>query len=180
MLRVDRRLALAAPFVLAVAISCSSAASIFLDIPEARDEQPSPATAQPRQATAVPALSQDTTSPRPPIEFVLRRDSVLALLPRDGAGNVDWLAALRDGTIRPRSARPGQEPPDQAGFRYDFKYQGANPMLDASFPHSGHVDWVSCQSCHPAIYPYRNPEITMAEINGGESCGRCHGKVAFP
>jgi c(7)-type cytochrome triheme protein len=53
-------------------------------------------------------------------------------------------------------------------------------MFDASFPHSGHVDWVSCQSCHPAIYPYRDAEITMAEINQGESCGRCHSKVAFP
>jgi c(7)-type cytochrome triheme protein len=174
-------LALAAPVVLAVAISCSSAASVFLDIPEQQDSEAS-GSGQSQPSTMTPSfqLAQDTAAPRPPIELVMQRDSALALLPRDGAGNVDWMAALSEGTIEPRSERPGQDAPASDGFDYDFVMQGANPMLDASFPHSAHTDWLACQSCHPGIFPYRNTEVTMAEINRGESCGQCHGKVAFP
>jgi c(7)-type cytochrome triheme protein len=111
----------------------------------------------------------------------MEHDSALALLPRDAVGNVDWVAALRSGVIDPMRSLPGAAPRnDMSGFAFDFRIKGPNPMFDAVFSHSTHVEWLACESCHPAIFPYRGAEITMAAINKGEYCGACHGTVAFP
>jgi c(7)-type cytochrome triheme protein len=156
-------------------VGCSTAASVFLDLPEKREQPAAPTLAA--AGTAVPL--QDTV--RPPIESTLNADSALALLPTDAAGDVDWVAALRSGVVRPRSGRPGLEPPNgQSDFAYDFRIKGPNEMFDALFPHSSHVAWMTCEACHPSIFPYRGTPIAMKEINSGESCGRCHGTVAFP
>lgn len=152
---------------------CASVAAVVLDIPErseARDGGSAPAR---------PVEVQDTV--RPPIERVRNPDSVLALLPLDSGGNVDWVTALRTGVVAPRPAPPGVDSdPDLRGFRFDFKLKGPNEMFDALFPHSAHVEWLSCASCHPTIFPYQDSDISMQAINQGEACGRCHGPVAFP
>lgn len=160
-----------------LAASCSrKAMSLFFDVPEAT---PQP-TANVTRVAMTQALPEEDTI-RPPIEEVFDPDSVLALLPRDAAGAVDWVAALREGVIRPRPNLPDDpRPPSRSVFQFDFLYQGAAPMLDARMPHSAHVEWLSCQTCHPGIFPYRDAEITMAAINEGELCGTCHGPVAFP
>ncbi len=155
---------------------CGRVASVFLDLPEHQDQR-APAAARPQAAP--PPVQQQVA--RPPIEQTLNRDTVLALLPRDHAGNVDWAAALRDGVIRPRPAPPGTDPPSAFGaFRFDFLFKGDAPMFDAYFPHSTHVEWLNCETCHPGIFRYRNTPLSMEVINRGEACGRCHGKVAFP
>ncbi len=159
--------------------SCGSVASTFFDLPE----KPKPVTGQTRQQAGVEsarAVVAADTGERPPIEATLNPDSVLALLPKDSTGDVDWVAAIRKGVIRPRRALPGVEPPQLlTGFQFDFLIQGPDPTFDASFPHSAHVEWLACGSCHPRIFPYRNSTITMDAVNQGEACGWCHGKVAF-
>jgi c(7)-type cytochrome triheme protein len=67
-----------------------------------------------------------------------------------------------------------------SGFRYDFRLQGPSEVFDAFFPHSAHVEWLACETCHPRIFPYRGEAITMESVNNGETCGVCHGPVAFP
>ncbi len=159
----------------AVAASCSTVASVFLDLPEKSRQAPEPV----RPATLDEVAVSDTV--RPPIEATLDPDEVLALLPRDQGGNVDWMAALHEGVIKPRRALPGAEPPpDLDGFRFDFLLKGPNRMFDAAFPHSAHVEWLACESCHTRIFPYRNEPLTMKAVNKGEACGECHGTVAFP
>jgi c(7)-type cytochrome triheme protein len=170
--------------VLAAALNtnCRKAASVFLDLPPETPE-PNEAVSTIPQAESVVAVGgespQDRIGPRPAIESTLDREVALALLPRDSAGNVDWVAALRDGTIRPRGKR-GAEQPATKGFGYDFFMKGSVDMFDAYFPHSTHVEWLGCTNCHPGVVPYRHEPITMESINQGESCGQCHGKVAFP
>lgn len=169
----------AVALLVAVATGSSCAvASLFFDIPQKPPAQPAQATS----SVPTPVSQSLAGDPaRPAIERTTRSDSALALLPRDGAGNVDWVSALRDGVIRPRRAPPGTAaPPDMSGFLFDFRFKGPNEMFDALFPHSAHVQWLDCRSCHPAIFPYRGEPITMASINEGEACGRCHGPVAFP
>jgi c(7)-type cytochrome triheme protein len=39
---------------------------------------------------------------------------------------------------------------------------------------------LTCQNCHPTIFPYRGEPIGMQAVNDGEACGQCHGKVSFP
>ncbi len=162
--------------LLSLAFGCRKVASVVLDLPP----QPAPGAAQPvplQGAPGRPAL--DTL--RPPIEAVADSDSVRALLPKDRGGNIDWAAALRQNVIRPRADLPGAAPSVRLqGFRYDFLFRGAAPALDALFPHSTHVEWLNCESCHTRIFRYRNEPITMADVNDGKYCGECHGKVAFP
>jgi c(7)-type cytochrome triheme protein len=140
-----------------------------------------PAAQEPSARSSALAPSP-TVRPAPPIERLRSRDSVLALLPRDAAGNVDWSAALRTGVIRPRAAAPGRDSSNyHPGFAFDFYTRAAMPMAEAAFPHSSHVAWAACTSCHPGVYRYpTDTATTMAAINAGQSCGVCHRTVAFP
>ncbi len=163
-------------WLLGLALACRKVAGVVLDLPP----QPAPGVAQSvpsRGAAGQPAL--DTL--RPPVEAMADSDSVRALLPKDRNGNIDWAAALRQGIIRPRADLPGAAPSARLqGFRYDFVFKGSTGALDALFPHSTHVEWLNCESCHPQIFRYPNEPVTMADIEDGKYCGECHGKVAFP
>ncbi len=160
--------------------------SVVLDVPPATAE-PAVATsrsaAPPRAAPGVVPLQLPAEEPtRPAIEQFLDPDTVRSLLPRDRAGNIDWMEALRRGVIDPRSSVPGREPAPPEGFRfaYDFYFPGPDSTLKAFFPHSSHTEWMDCQQCHARIFPYRNTPVAMADIFQGKYCGECHGKVAFP
>lgn len=145
--------------------------SVLLDVPQRRA---APA-AEPARSVARPTPLRDTLPPLP-MEAVLDRDSALALLPRDNAGNVDWSAAIREGVIRPRRGLPGASPPDPSAFGYDFLFG----EMETRFPHSSHVAWTTCQNCHPSIFPRPGEtDMSMEAINAGQLCGRCHGSVAF-
>ena len=169
-------------------VSCSPAArSLFFDIPEPGPESENQVVAQPEepepQSVIGPAMSISTLHPadlennRPEIEQAPNWEAALEMLPRDVMGQPDWAAALRDGVVMPRAMDPDDR---NAGmFKLDFYLKGPNPMFDAFFPHSTHLQWMGCESCHPAVFKYRDNEISMAAINKGEYCGACHGKVAF-
>jgi len=154
----------------ALLAACAQTAGFLFDLP--------PKTAAAAPAAAAP-VAQDTV--RPPIEQVGDPDSVLALLPRHADGGVDWMAALRAGVIAPRPGTPGRTPPAYLeGFAYDLVMPGANRLFDARFPHSSHVAWMACGSCHPGAAPAGGAAVTMAAMRDGQSCGLCHRAVAFP
>ncbi len=161
----------------ALLVGCSRRVlSVLLDLPE--QAQPAePAAARPPPA---PAALQEP----PAIEKVLDPDSVVRLLPRDHAGNIDWVEAVRREVIRPRPAPPNRPIPPPAGFEFAFDFYlggvgGRNQMFDAFFPHSSHTEWLDCRQCHPRIFPKRGTEMRMADLFEGKYCGECHGKVAF-
>lgn len=132
-----------------------------------------------------PRAPEPTPTPdRPPIERLLWADSARALLPRHEAGHVDWVAALRLGVIRPRSELPETTPPGMA-FQPQFEVllRGPDARADAWFPHSSHVEWLTCEQCHSTdtatpIEP-GYAAVQMADIIRGRYCGACHGVVAF-
>lgn len=173
------RFAAAASIAAAVVlIACRHALGTVLDLPPPAPKPPP----QVVQVVAATPLEQEDTLPPPPIERVRQTDSVLQMLPRDNAGNVDWVAALKTGVIRPRPVPPGGRAPrgQQFQFAYDFVFPGPDTTFDAYFPHSVHTEWASCQQCHPRIFPYRGTPIKMADVFTGKYCGECHGKVSFP
>ncbi|MGE0439625.1 MAG: c(7)-type cytochrome triheme domain-containing protein [Gemmatimonadales bacterium] len=164
--------------------ACRSALTAVLDLPPARPAaapvaSPGPVPAGPvTLGPVVSAVPADTG--RPAIEGTLSPDSAMALLPRDRAGNLDWVTALRTGVIAPRPGPPGKvTPPSGFQFGFDFVFKGPDTTFDAAFPHSTHTEMIACQQCHPRVFPYRNPTITMADVLTGKYCGACHGKVAF-
>ena len=157
-----------------IAWACRSAASVILDLPPPSSSGRSAVAAQ-AAAPQPPALIQTA----PPIESLQNADSVLALLPRDSSGAVDWAAAARNGVVRPRPGLPGRPAPPTSPFPYDFVFDVEGGDFDAVFPHSTHTEWLACRGCHPAVYRYRGRRTSMEAIDTGASCGLCHGTVAF-
>jgi len=100
--------------------------------------------------------------------------------PRDDRGIINWVEALDQGIINPRTGINGDEKMHAVDF--DVIFQNTASMPYVRFPHRPHTIWLTCKNCHPGIFiPQRgsNP-VTMAAIMSGEYCGVCHGKVAFP
>ncbi len=118
-----------------------------------------------------------------PIEGAKAWPEAAELLPKTEHGRVDWGEALRDGTIEPRH---GLEPssPRQAVLDFNVKIARAGSGgFAVTYSHEQHTTWLTCDSCHPAIFPLDRdaprPVITMKKIREGQYCGACHGKVAF-
>lgn len=118
-----------------------------------------------------------------PIEQAKTWQEAAEMLLKDVAGNVDWVQALKAGTIAPR---PGLDPktPEQAVLDLDVDLASSRSKLfSVTFPHGAHTRWLTCGNCHPAIFPLRRGAeptvVTMAKIQVGQYCGVCHGKVAF-
>ncbi len=124
-----------------------------------------------------------TAREKRPAEKANTWDEAVEALPRDGAGNVDWVQAIKGEAIAPR---PGADPkaPEQASL--DLNVELTPPegkIFTVTYPHQAHTQWLACANCHPTIFPLgRKAEptvITMANIRAGKQCGICHGKVAF-
>jgi c(7)-type cytochrome triheme protein len=100
-------------------------------------------------------------------------------LPPDGRGKPDWVRALREGLIQPRAGVRGGEalqPLDQ-----DILMKNTAQMPYVRFSHAVHTQWLACSNCHDALFVPRagaNP-TSMTRIFQGQSCGTCHGTVAF-
>lgn len=170
------------------AAGCGNAARVFLDLPPA--SAPAPRASAPVANSARPtapavAVPADPALPPPLLETTLVADSILAWLPRDHAGNADWVQALRRGLYRPRASiemlpahavDPGTQP-----FAFDFYFPNDAPdsLMDAFFPHSVHTAIIDCRQCHGPVMRYKNNKIQMSDILDGNFCGKCHGKVAF-
>lgn len=141
----------------------------------ARVEPPAP----PPEPVVLEEALQEVQEPQQP-RYETYAD-VLAALPKDLMGNVDWVAAARQELIQPR---PGIDPEATAipPMPLDVRLDPGIPNFEVVFPHEAHTYWLRCDNCHPAIFQMRAgaDPITMAKIFEGEYCGRCHGKVAFP
>jgi c(7)-type cytochrome triheme protein len=170
-------------FVALFLAACShKTMSLFFDLPpRAQEEQavqedtdsPEAGLPDPSGAAAAQPVGESL-----PIEAEETWEGALAMLPKTATGQADWVAAQREGIIRPRGFDPTT--PGEEAFGLDFFLKSANPMFDAWFPHSAHTDLLSCKNCHGEVFRYRDNEITMAKINQGEFCGACHGKIGFP
>ncbi len=133
-------------------------------------------------------LSQTDTVPFPPQELQPVEPSEeehplpLEALPKAQKGYVDWVAAVKEGFIKPlASLDPNYNPMPPVDFKIRFRVKNKD-VPDVVFPHQPHILWLGCRNCHPSIFLMRAGvnRVTMAEILRGESCGRCHGVVAFP
>lgn len=105
-------------------------------------------------------------------------------LPRSRTGDIDWVAALKEGLLDPKASLDATPEPAGSVLNLDivFNVGDSYPMPHVVFPHTPHTIWLNCNSCHPALFVMKqgaNP-VSMDRIVKGEYCGRCHGVVAFP
>ncbi len=108
-----------------------------------------------------------------------------AELPKDTFYGVDWIAAEKEGKIKPVDFLEGisvKTAPMEA--RKDFSIKArlswVHPIV---FSHEKHAIWNGCELCHPEIFPTarkESVEFSMFLNIEGRYCGACHGKVAFP
>ncbi|PIW28169.1 MAG: cytochrome c, class I [Rhodospirillales bacterium CG15_BIG_FIL_POST_REV_8_21_14_020_66_15] len=117
----------------------------------------------------------------PAIKLLQQPAEALAPLPSDEAGNkVDWIAALDQGLINPRTNIRPDTHINVLDLDIFLSLNGALPIV--KFPHRQHTMWLDCENCHEQIFKKKAgaTPITMTDILEGKYCGQCHGAVAFP
>lgn len=102
--------------------------------------------------------------------------------PSDGHGNkINWVKAMDEGKFKPKTSLHVDE--ELTGMDLDIATAlKERVMPDVLYPHKPHTQVLGCDNCHPKIFKQEagaNPS-TMNNLFGGEKCGVCHGKVAFP
>ncbi len=105
----------------------------------------------------------------------------LSVLPAANAGNqVDWVKALREKRIQPRTHIDSQAPIKLLDSEVLMTKTG--DMALVRFPHRAHTEWLDCSNCHDKLFATKAgaTPVTMLSILQGEYCGRCHGAVSFP
>lgn len=119
----------------------------------------------------------------PNLEQLQQPGEALIHLPPDykGIGNqVDWVRALNEGYINPRSRIDENAP--MPVWDVDIIMADTADQAMVRFPHKAHTDWLDCSNCHPIPFKdeYNANPIDMFQILAGNFCGQCHGAVAFP
>lgn len=103
-------------------------------------------------------------------------------LPPDFAGNkVNWVKAIEDGDIIPRtSISDSNRVQPVLDMNVILDHTADMPMV--RFPHKPHTQWLDCSNCHDWLFKQkaRATNFGMFDVLSGEFCGRCHGAVAFP
>jgi len=130
-----------------------------------------------------------SATPTPSIQVAVVRQEqgqewfaqLLPRLPKDKSGKPDWVRALDENLISPK---PGidRKAKNQRPFNLDVDLVPKNqPAMKVLFSHKSHTEWLGCANCHPAQFKMKKggDDIKMAQLYAGNSCGLCHGKVAF-
>lgn len=115
----------------------------------------------------------------PDFRALQKANEALTGFPVDRQGNVDWMAALANGRIKPLADLRGQS--EIQPLDLDVVMTNTKEMPYVRFPHRSHTLWLDCSNCHPAIFEPKAGanRITMADIFRGRYCGVCHDRVAF-
>ena len=117
----------------------------------------------------------------PGLAVLQQPEEALGILPQDTAGNnVNWVKALRDNYIQPRSFLREEKKLEILDSEIIMQGTGDSPYV--LFPHKAHTEWLECSNCHEKLFISKAgaTPITMLAILQGEFCGRCHGAVSFP
>lgn len=130
----------------------------------------------------VPLQKDGIHDPRNPALKTLQQPAeALSRLPAAYDGNqVDWVAALTRGDIKPRT----NVFPESRVRIYEsevmLNLKGGTNLV--RFPHRQHTMWLDCSNCHEHLFKSQAGanRLSMERILQGEQCGVCHGAVAFP
>ncbi len=101
-------------------------------------------------------------------------------LPLDRFRMIDWLALKSSGVFKPLVSldKNYKEEVRDNQILFVGKTDSVDNVL---FDHRIHSDWISCSTCHPAIFKEElgGNRIRMMEMARGRFCGHCHGRVSF-
>ncbi len=108
-------------------------------------------------------------------------------LPLDKFGQVNWVALVEKGLIKPKwSIDPEADADDEETEEINIFFESRSPtMEDVLFSHTVHTFWLNCESCHETqggeiFLQEADPSVRMRPMESEKKwCGRCHGSVAF-
>lgn len=140
---------------------------------------PAVATAPRSEAQKILDARQFYDPENPDLHALQKPDVALRELPRDRHGFVDWMRAIREGTLNPRATLDGRSA--MKTLDLDVLLKDTREMPWVRFPHLSHTMWLDCSNCHPKPFEPRAGanDISMADIFRGKYCGMCHDRVAF-
>jgi c(7)-type cytochrome triheme protein len=115
----------------------------------------------------------------PDVRRLQRYEEAVTNLPMDDNGFPDWMRALRESNIQPRTGLKRDAPMNILNLGVIMKNTREMPFV--SFPHYAHTLWLDCANCHPVLFEAKagSTRITMTDIFRGKYCGMCHDRVAF-
>ena len=116
----------------------------------------------------------------PALKVMQPPGAALRLLPPDSAGNlVNWVKALRDGYINPRTNL--YETTQVRVLDSNILMKRTAEMPYVLFPHRAHTEWLDCSNCHEKLFKSQagTTPVNMLAILQGQYCGQCHGAVSF-
>lgn len=110
--------------------------------------------------------------------------TVIGHLPQRVDGRPDWVQALDQGLITPRSTKSGAPRPAEDAIAMPtagIVFTNTKFMPYVVFPHQPHAEWLTCMNCHESLFELKatGRGKGMTAIFRGEHCGFCHGRVAF-
>lgn len=117
----------------------------------------------------------------PALSLLQEPKEALSELPRANDGNnVDWVQALEDGYIEPRTNIYPETKIQVLDLNILLEDTAGMPMV--LFPHRQHTEWLDCKNCHDRIFKAKRGanKFGMLDILQGNFCGQCHGAVSFP
>jgi c(7)-type cytochrome triheme protein len=118
----------------------------------------------------------------PEIAKLKEPTAVLQELQPAKSGNfVDWVISLEKSQLMPAyDAKDASQQAMPMDLDIVIAVKGSAPNV--LFRHKPHLYWLECNNCHTTIFqPKKGANKTsMDQILRGESCGVCHGQVAFP
>ena len=141
--------------------------------------------AQAKAKEAPSARKEGAPSERtpPPAEEAETWEQAMKLLPKDKAGNIDWVQAFEARVIAPR---PGLDAKARERVVLDLDVElafSSSKIFWVTFSHEAHTEVLTCRNCHSRVFPLRRGAeptvVTMAQIKAGRNCGACHGSVSF-
>jgi len=138
---------------------------------------------KPKLPDNLPPAEDGIHDPENPGTHMLQppKEAFSTLVKAKWGNKVNWIKSIRTNKITPRHDRfdPGPKP---IIMNLDIVRQVKGSMPDVVFPHDRHTLLLACSNCHTGIFiPQKGAnQMSMAAIMLGESCGKCHGAVAFP
>ena len=170
--------------LLAACASSHEVLSFFFDgVPAPGEAKPSVALKKPPRRPAYkapePLVKRVQVPDLPPqVDWRPRYEA----LPKNMAGEADWVLALNEKNITPKpglAADAKDDEPTDINVEFIPKQQ---PQFKVVFSHKAHTQWLGCPACHSGLFEMQKGKavMTMEKLNGGAYCGACHGKVAAP
>lgn len=117
------------------------------------------------------------------VKNIIEEPPPFKYLPRDQKGRIDWQLAVDQGVIQPLGKISKHEK-EMPILDLDIVYKREQgTKYGVVFAHKTHTYYFNCDFCHDDFTfkgEKESANLSMGEIREGKSCGRCHGKVAFP